>query len=93
MRIELGPASRRGQEAKRTHKPPHPSVFKCLDPRCCVSPPVSPRCVPGSPWSGCLGGLGIGLLSWQNTHMFFSFFFCLALALFAHPGPLLSAGG
>lgn len=93
MRIELGPASRRGQEAKRTHKPPHPSVFKYLDPHCCVSPPVSPRCVPGSPWSGCLGGLGIGLLSWQNTHMFFVFFFLPCPGLVCSPrAPLICRG-
>lgn len=47
-----------------------------------------------------LGHLGVG--AWEawasgcspgRTHTCFSFFFCLALALFAHPGPLLSAGG
>lgn len=91
-RIELGPASRRGQEAKRTHKPPHPSVFKYLDPHCCVSPPVSPRCVPGSPWRGCPGGLGIGLLSWQNTHMFFGFFLPCPGLVCSPRAPLICRG-
>lgn len=78
------------------HKPPHPSVFECLDPHCCVSPPVSPRCVPGSPWSGCPGGrgggLGIGLLSWQKTHTFF-FFFLPCPGLVCSPrAPLICRG-
>lgn len=49
--------------------------------------PLPAGCVPRSPWSKCQRALGTGLPSWQNMC------FCLALALFAHPGPLLSARG
>lgn len=91
--ICVAPAVCGGQDAKgRCTNPTQLSPF-LRRPHCCISInlplqcPLPASCVPMSPLSKCQRALGTGLLSWQNMC------FRLALALFAHPGPLLSARG